>query len=233
MRPSHRVTGNRKDSVNGAGWDTFFGAIDDHARIAFTAMHPDEQTPLAVRFLRDGVAYYAGLGVRIKRLLTDNGSALRSREFAHACQALGIVHELTRAYRPQPIGRAEHSSSQLCANGPTDGTYRNSERRTNALASWQHHYNWHRQLASHVQAQLVKKQPLDSPHSVNLVKPFALSNVWMACRRRVKKVRKIVCLTTAKDRSWPFNALKRRNWHDLKLRKSFLLGSEFCRFPVV
>ena len=81
-RPSHRVTGNRRDSVDGAGWEMLFVAVDDHARIAFTAMHPDEKTPQAVRFLRDAVAYYAALGVTVRRVLTDNGSAFRSRDFA-------------------------------------------------------------------------------------------------------------------------------------------------------
>ena len=55
-RPSHRVTGNRRDSVEGAGWEMLFVAVDDHARIAFTAMHPDEKTPQAVQFLRDAVS---------------------------------------------------------------------------------------------------------------------------------------------------------------------------------
>ena len=105
VRPSHRVTGNRKDSVDGAGWETLFVAIDDHARIAFTAMHPDEKKGQAVQFLRNAVAYYAGLGITIKRLLTDNGAAFRSGEFAAACTALGIRHKFTRAYRPQTLGR--------------------------------------------------------------------------------------------------------------------------------
>ena len=96
VRPSHRVTGNRRDSVDGAGWEILFVAIDDHARIAFTAMHPDEKTPQAVVFLRNAMAYYEGLGVSIKRLLTDNGAAFRSREFAAACKALGVQHKFTR-----------------------------------------------------------------------------------------------------------------------------------------
>src|ERR1700749_2947130 len=75
VRPSHRVTGNRRDSVDGAGWETLFVAIDDHARMAFTAMRPDEKAPQAVQFLMDAVAYYARLGVPVQRLLTDNGSA--------------------------------------------------------------------------------------------------------------------------------------------------------------
>jgi transposase-like protein len=67
VRPSHRVTGNRRDSVNGAGWDVLFVAIDDHARIAFTDMHPDEKIPNAVQFLRNAHAYYASMGVQINR----------------------------------------------------------------------------------------------------------------------------------------------------------------------
>ncbi|KAK99045.1 transposase, IS481 family, partial [Bordetella holmesii CDC-H635-BH] len=79
QRPGHRVTGNRRDTVEGAGWDFVFVAIDDHARVAFTDIHPDERFPSAVQFLKDAVAYYQRLGVTIQRLLTDNGSAFRSR----------------------------------------------------------------------------------------------------------------------------------------------------------
>ena len=70
-------------------------------------MDPDEKIPSAAQFLRDAVAYYAALGVAIRRLLTDNGSSFRSKGFAKACQALGICHKLTRAYRPQTNGKAE------------------------------------------------------------------------------------------------------------------------------
>jgi transposase InsO family protein len=144
VRPSHRVTGNRRDSVDGAGWEMLFVAIDDHARIAFTAMHPDEKTPQAVQFLRDAVAYFAGLGVGIKRVLTDNGSAFRSRDFAKACQALGITHKFTRAYRPQTNGKAERFIQSALREWAYGWTYQHSAHRTHALASWQHHYNWHR-----------------------------------------------------------------------------------------
>ncbi len=81
-RPSHRVTGKRRDSVNGAGWEMLFVAIDDHARIAYTEMLVDEKAPAAVQFLLNAVAYYRSLGVQVQRLLTDNGSAFRSRDFA-------------------------------------------------------------------------------------------------------------------------------------------------------
>jgi len=144
VRPSHRVTGNRRDSVDGAGWETLFVAIDDHARIAFTAMHPDEKTPQAVAFLRNAVAYYAGHGVSIKRLLTDNGAAFRSREFAAACKALGVQHKFTRPYRPQTNGKAERFIQSALREWAYGWTYQNSAERTQALHSWQDYYNWHR-----------------------------------------------------------------------------------------
>jgi transposase InsO family protein len=144
VRPSHRVTGDRRDSVDGAGWEMLFVAVDDHARIAFTAMHPDEKTPQAVKFLRDAVAYYASLGVTVRRVLTDNGSAFRSRDFAQACSELGIRHKFTRAYRPQTNGKAERFIQSALREWAYGWIYQNSHQRTRALASWQHHYNWHR-----------------------------------------------------------------------------------------
>lgn len=144
VRPSHRVTGNRKDSVDGAGWETLFVAIDDHARLAFTAMHPDEKKEEAVRFLRNAVSYYARLGVTVKQLLTDNGSAFRSREFRAACEELGITHKFTRAYRPQTNGKAERFIQSALREWAYGWTYQNSAQRMTALADWQHHYNCHR-----------------------------------------------------------------------------------------
>ncbi|WKB52817.1 IS481 family transposase [Eleftheria terrae] len=143
-RPGHRVTGNRKDSVEGAGWEFLFVAVDDHARVAFTAMHPDERGQSAVQFLRDAVAYYNRLGVTIKRLLTDNGSAFRSKPFRHACQQLGITQKFTRAYRPQTNGKAERFIQSALREWAYGWTYQNSEQRRQALHRWQHHYNWHR-----------------------------------------------------------------------------------------
>jgi transposase InsO family protein len=143
-RPSHRVTGNRRDSVEGAGWEFLFVAVDDHARVAFTAMHTDERTSSAVQFLRDAVAYYARLGITVRRLLTDNGSAFRSHEFRRACVELGIAQRFTRAYRPQTNGKAERFIQSALREWAYGWTYQNSTERRMALASWQHHYNWHR-----------------------------------------------------------------------------------------
>ncbi len=143
-RPSHRITGNRRDSVDGAGWETLFVAIDDHARIAFTAMYPDEKAPQAVQFLHNAVAYYRSLGVTIERLLADNGAAFRSRDFAQACRVLGIRHRFTRPYRPQTNGKAERFIQPALREWAYGFTYQHSTERTAALEHWNHHYNWHR-----------------------------------------------------------------------------------------
>lgn len=144
VRPSHRVTGDRKDTVDGAGWEMLFVAVDDHARLAFTAMHPDETKEQAAAFLRNAVAYYAKLGVTVKRLLTDNGAAFRSKLFAAACKELGLKHGFTRAYRPQTNGKAERFIQSALREWAYGWIYQNSAQRTNALARWQHHYNCHR-----------------------------------------------------------------------------------------
>lgn len=143
-RPSHRVTGNRRDRVKGVGWEFLFVAVDDHARVAYTAMHPDEGKNSAVQFLRDAVAYYNRLGVTIKRLLTDNGAAFRSKLFRAACEQLGIQHKFTRAYRPQTNGKAERFIQSALREWAYGWTYQTSIERHHALHSWQHHYNWHR-----------------------------------------------------------------------------------------
>lgn len=143
-RPSHRVTGDRRDKVEGAGWEFVFVAIDDHARVAFTDMHPDERKESAMQFLRNAFAYYATLGVRIKRLLTDNGSAFRSREFRDVCNELGIKHRFTRPYRPQTNGKAERFIQSALREWAYAYTYQNSHQRSLAMKDWLHHYNWHR-----------------------------------------------------------------------------------------
>jgi transposase InsO family protein len=143
-RPSHRVTGNRRDKVEGAGWEFLFVAVDDHARIGFTDMYPDERKASAEQFLRNTVAYFKSLGVVVRRLLTDNGACFRSTPFASACQQLGIRHQFTRAYRPQTNGKAERFIQSALREWAYGFSYRNSSHRTEALDHWIHHYNWHR-----------------------------------------------------------------------------------------
>ena len=143
-RLGHRITGDRRDTVDRAGWEMLFVAVDDHARIAFTQMQPDERAPSAVAFLRAAAAYYAGLGVTVRRVLTDNGSAFRSSAWRETCVELGIVHKRTRAYRPQTNGKAERFIQSALREWAYGIAYHHSSERTAMLAKWQHHYNWHR-----------------------------------------------------------------------------------------
>lgn len=143
-RPGHRVTGDRRHRVKGAGWEVLFVAVDDHARIGFTDLYPDETQQSAVQFLINTHAYFKSLGVRLKRLLTDNGPAFHSKTFAQACQQLRLRHSFTKPYRPQTNGKAERfiqSALRECAYG---FAYQHSDQRTQMFEAWIHHYNWHR-----------------------------------------------------------------------------------------
>jgi transposase InsO family protein len=143
-RPSHRVTGNRRDTFSGAGWEFLFVAVDDHARIGFTDIYPDERGPSAEQFIRNAAAYFGSLGVRVRRVLTDNGSPFRSTAFAKTCAELGIRHVFTRPYRPQTNGKAERFIQSALREWAYGWTYQHSSQRAETLEAWTHHYNWHR-----------------------------------------------------------------------------------------
>ena len=143
-RMGHRITGNPRDNTDGAGWEFLFVAIDDHARIGFPDMYPNEGKDNAAQFLGNTVAYFQSLGVRVRRILTDNGPAFRSKVFANACHRLGLKHGFTRAYRPQTNGKAERFIQSALREWAYGIPYDHSMQRTAMLERWIHHYNWHR-----------------------------------------------------------------------------------------
>ncbi|MCG3774349.1 MAG: hypothetical protein JW395_1169 [Nitrospira sp.] len=126
------------------GWEFAHVAIDDHSRAGFVQMHEDERVGSAVRFLRQAVAHYSALGVRIERLLTDNGGAYRSKVFAKACLALGIKHIFTRPYRPQTNGKAERFIQTCLREWAYGRTWNNSAQRTAWLPAFLAYYNTRR-----------------------------------------------------------------------------------------
>ena len=137
----HRATGDRRDRTRGAGWEFAHVAIDDHSRVGFVQMHPDERKETAVQALLAAVAHYKALGVTVKRLLTDNGSAYRSRLFAKTCQTLGIKHTFTKPYRPQTNGKAERFIQTCLREWAYGRTWRNSSERTAWLPAFLAYYN--------------------------------------------------------------------------------------------
>jgi transposase InsO family protein len=76
---------------------------------------PDESPETTGGFLRRAWRFYAGHGITIERILTDNGGCYRSAAFAEACDELGIGHRFTRPYRPQTNGKAERIVRTLLA----------------------------------------------------------------------------------------------------------------------
>lgn len=139
--PGHRVTGDPRDHTRGAGWEVAHVAIDDHSRVGFVQMHPDEKRPSVVAFLEAAVAHYKALGVTIKRLITDNGPAYRSQLFARTCQALGIKHTFTRHYRPQTNGKAERFIQTCLREWAYGRIWAHSEERTTWLPAFLAYYN--------------------------------------------------------------------------------------------
>jgi transposase InsO family protein len=140
----HRITGDRSRQVHGAGWDFVFVAVDDHSRIAFTEIYPDERGQSAASFLRAAIGYLSRLGIRVQRVITDNGAAFRSVVFAEACLENGIAQKFTRAFRPQTNGKAERFIQSAIREWAYGRPYDNSEARRQALPVWNHFYNWHR-----------------------------------------------------------------------------------------
>ena len=147
-RPSHRVTGDRRDTVQGIGCEYVHVAIDDHSRIAFSAIYPDETRASVLDFLEKALAHYARLGIHFKAVLTDNGVSYRSHAFANACRELGLKHRRTRPYTPRTNGKAERFIQTALREWAYARTYQNSNDRENNLEPWIHQYNWHRPHAS-------------------------------------------------------------------------------------
>jgi transposase InsO family protein len=168
VRPSHRVTGDRHDSVPGAGWEYVHVAIDDHSRIAFSAIYPDEKQISVLAFLDAALAYYARLGIRFKALLTDNGPAYRSRAFAVACRALALKHRFTRPYTPRTNGKAERFIQTALREWAYARTYSNSSQRSHELPTWLHQYNWHRPHASLGLSPPISRSQLDDNNLLTL-----------------------------------------------------------------
>jgi len=133
--------GKRRGTV---GWEYVHVCVDDYSRLAYAEVLPDEKATTAIAFLRRAVAYYRRHGIRVERLLTDNGSAYISTMHALACKTLGIRHLRTRPHRPQTNGKAERFIRTLINGWAYGAIYRSSKERTAALDGWLWHYNHRR-----------------------------------------------------------------------------------------
>jgi transposase InsO family protein len=130
-----------------AGWEYVHVAIDDATRLAYAEVLTDEKAVTAVGFLRRALAFYASYGIRVERVITDNGSAYLSALHALACRALGVRHLRTRPRRPQTNGKAERLIRTMLGGWAYGAIYRSSRERTAALDGWLYRYNHHRRHA--------------------------------------------------------------------------------------
>jgi transposase InsO family protein len=143
-RPGHRVTGDRTRGSTGAGYQALHVAIDDRSRVGFGLLLADETSRSALAFLFAALRYYRALGVRVVRVMTDNGSAYRCRTFAKALRRLHIRHVFTRPYTPRTNGKAERFIQTLLREWAYAHPYPNHQVRAAELPYWLHHYNFHR-----------------------------------------------------------------------------------------
>jgi transposase InsO family protein len=147
-KPGHRVTGNPQDETRGAGWEFLYVAIDDHSRMAYVAMMPDEKAVSAADFLSQAVAYFARHRIQVRRVMTDNGPCFCSDRFRDTCRSFQMRHIRTRFYTPKTNGKAERFIQTALREWAYARLYQNSEQRRQHLFPWIHDYNWHRPHAS-------------------------------------------------------------------------------------
>jgi transposase InsO family protein len=142
--PGHRATGDRRDHRRGVGWEVLHVALDDATRLVYAEILPDEKARTTARFLVRALRWFRAHMVAVRRLLTDNGSAYRSRVFGRVARRLGIRHSRTRPYRPQTNGKVERWIRTVLSECLYLEVFGGSEQRLLALDRFVGYYNGER-----------------------------------------------------------------------------------------
>lgn len=142
----HRITGQHAlhHRARGIGYEHLHVAIDDASRLAYVELLPSLGREDATGFLNRALAWYARLGARVERVMTDNGSAYRSKLFAEALRQAQARHIRTRPYTPRTNGKAERFIQTSLREWAYARPYASSADRTNAIAEWADTYNRYR-----------------------------------------------------------------------------------------
>ena len=169
-RTGHRITGDRHGQSNarGVGWEFVHVCIDDYSRLGFSQIMASERKEDAAAFLEAAVAWYGKLGIKVERVMTDNGSCYRSKAFNKTCQALGLRHIYTRPYSPKTNGKAERFIQSSLREWAYVRAYQTSEQRKAELPYWLHHYNWHRPHAGVKRKTPISRSGLDQNNLMRL-----------------------------------------------------------------
>lgn len=142
--PGHRVTGRGYGRNHRIGWEYCHVAIDDTSRLAYVEVLENEQATSCVVFLRRAIEWFAAQGIRVQRVMTDNGPGYCSKLHAEACAELGIRHLRTRPYRPRTNGKAERFIQTLLREWAYAATYNDYRHRRRVLSTWLTYYNCRR-----------------------------------------------------------------------------------------
>jgi len=164
QRPGHRVTGDRssQDRQHRDGVDFVHAIIDDHSRLAYAEIHPDQRAATVADFVERALAFYAGHGITAKRLMTDNGwSYVRSRTLRELLSRHGIRHLTTKPYRPRTNGKVERLHQTMAREWAYGLVYRSHRDRAAALPHWLDHYNHTRPHSS-----IGDRPPINRIHNV-------------------------------------------------------------------
>ena len=135
-------TSRHRNPLIGHGF--IHAAVDDHSRLAYAEIHPDETSQTAVGFLVRAHAWFQARGVAVQRVLTDNGGCYRSHQWAQTCRQLGIAAKHTRPYRPQTNGKVERFNRTLLDGWAYRRLYPSEQARRATFGPWLHWYNHHR-----------------------------------------------------------------------------------------
>jgi transposase InsO family protein len=168
-RPGHRVTGDRSQRSRKwmrpetrVGYDYIHAIVDDHSRLAFAERHDDETAATVTGFVERALAHFAGQGVNVQRLMTDNAFAyVKNRSLRELLAKHSIRHLTTQPYRPRTNGKVERFHQTMAREWAYGLSYRSHHDRTTALPHWLEHYNSHRPHSS-----IGDRPPISRIHNV-------------------------------------------------------------------
>jgi transposase InsO family protein len=145
-RTGHRITGDRagQSKSRGIGWEYLHLAVDDHSRLAYSEILPNEKRASCLAFLFNALRFFRRYGVAVERVMTDNGSAFKSRRYAKALRRLGVGHKRTRPYTPKTNGNAERFVQTSLREWAYAKAYETSDQRRGELDAFLFRYNWQR-----------------------------------------------------------------------------------------
>jgi transposase InsO family protein len=139
--PGKTRDGNGNSHV---GYSYLHNAVDDHSRLAYSEILPNEKKETAVAFWQRAQLFFTANGITVQRVLTDNGSCYRSRLWRDTLTNAGITHKRTRPYRPQTNGKVERFNRTLLDEWAYARPYHSETERRDAYPRWLHTYNHHR-----------------------------------------------------------------------------------------